>query len=93
MVKLNIAQLPARAAFSLIALVAMAGYHLGTRDDVEVQLIILCALLALTGLPHGAIDPAIARKAGLWSGLTGLLTFSAGFSASRDCSRNLVHSA
>jgi Brp/Blh family beta-carotene 15,15'-monooxygenase len=59
----------------------MAGYHLWMKDDVEVQLIILCALLVLTGLPHGAIDPAIARKAGLWSGPTGLLTFSAGYLA------------
>jgi Brp/Blh family beta-carotene 15,15'-monooxygenase len=79
MVQINIAQLPARAAFSLTAVVAMAFYHLWMRDSVEVQLTIFCALLALTGLPHGAIDPAIARKAGLWSGLTGLIMFSAGY--------------
>ena len=32
-------------------------------------------LLALTGLPHGAVDPAIARHAGLWRGVPVCLNF------------------
>lgn len=40
------------------------------------QLIVFAALLIITGLPHGAIDPALARRAGLWRGTAGLLAFS-----------------
>jgi Brp/Blh family beta-carotene 15,15'-monooxygenase len=40
------------------------------------QLFVFAALLIMTGLPHGAIDPALARRAGLWRGPAGLLAFS-----------------
>ena len=71
--------LPSRAAFSVLCLLAIASYHLWLREDIERQLVILIVLLMLTGLPHGAVDPAIARRAGLWRGAAGLLKFSAAY--------------
>lgn len=40
------------------------------------QLLVFAILLIATGLPHGAIDPALARRAGLWQRPWGLLAFS-----------------
>jgi len=72
---------PARLAFSVLSVIAIGGYNVWLRENVEAQLLIFGLLLALTGLPHGAVDPAIARQAGLWRGVTGLLKFSAGYLA------------
>ena len=70
----------ARLAFSAL-LIAIGGYNVWLRENVEAQLLIFGMLLALTGLPHGAVDPAIARQAGLWRGIPGLLKFSVGYLA------------
>ena len=71
----------ARLAFSVLSVIAIGGYNVWLRENVEAQLLIFGLLLALTGLPHGAVDPAIARQAGLWRGIPGLLKFSAGYLA------------
>ena len=70
---------PARLAFSVLSVIAIGGYNLWLRENVEAQLLILGLLLAMTGLPHGAVDPAIAKQAGFWRGAPGLLKFSVGY--------------
>ena len=76
-----IAKLPSRLSFCAISLAAMVIYNFWLSQNVEAHLIILGLLLAITGLPHGAIDPAIARQAGWWEGGFGLLIFSLGYLA------------
>lgn len=71
--------LPTRLCFSLISLIAIAGYNFWLKEDLQIQLCILIILLISTGLPHGAIDPGLARRVGLWSGSRGLLKFSIGY--------------
>ncbi len=81
MTRSTIAKLPARLSFCVISVIAIATYNFWLRENFEAHLIILGFLLALTGLPHGAIDPAIARQAGWWEGAFGLLIFSLGYLA------------
>lgn len=40
------------------------------------QIAMLAVLVVLLGLPHGALDPAVARGAGLWQTASGLVVFS-----------------
>tara|TARA_B110000305_G_C19274016_1_gene555951 strand:+ start:59 stop:931 length:873 start_codon:yes stop_codon:yes gene_type:complete len=75
----DLGMLPPRLCFSLISLIAIAGYNFWLKEGLEIQLIILIILIISTGLPHGAIDPGLARKVGLWSGGSGLLKFSIGY--------------
>jgi len=42
-------------------------------------LIIVAILVAVVGLPHGALDPLVARKAGLWKNPAGLAGFIAAY--------------
>ena len=81
MARISVARVPKRLAFSVISVIAIGGYYLWLRENFEAQLIILGLLLAITGLPHGAVDPAIARQAGLWRGTSGLFKFSIGYLA------------
>lgn len=76
MARITIVRIPPRSYFTIIALIIVSVYGLWLSERVELQLVILCFLLVLTGLPHGAIDPAIAKHAGLWRGVVGLLKFS-----------------
>ena len=81
MARSALAKPPARLAFSVLSVIAIGGHNVWLRENVEAQLLILGLLLAMTGLPHGAVDPAIARQAGLWRGVPGLLKFSLGYLA------------
>ena len=67
---------PKRIAFSAMMSLAILAYNFWLHDNLSGQLAILISLLAITGLPHGAIDPAIARRAGFWQGAGGLMVFS-----------------
>ena len=67
---------PKRIAFSAMMSLAILAYNFWLHDNLSGQLAILIYLLAITGLPHGAIDPAIARRAGFWQGAGGLMVFS-----------------
>ena len=69
MARSALAKPPARLAFSVLSVIAIGGYNVWLRGNIEAQLLILGLLLAMTGLPHGAVDPAIARQAGLWRGV------------------------
>ncbi len=50
---------------SVAALACLATMTLGLPH--EVQVVLLVAMVALLGLPHGALDLDIARQAGLWT--------------------------
>lgn len=39
-------------------------------------LAVLAAAVALAGLPHGALDPWLAQRAGIWRGLPGFVVFN-----------------
>lgn len=39
------------------------------------QVVLLATLVALLGLPHGAVDPLVAQRANLWHDLRGLTAF------------------
>lgn len=48
----------------------------GTGAPAETTLLVVLALaVAVTGLPHGALDPWLARRAGLWRTGRGLVAF------------------
>jgi len=79
MIRSSVAKLPTRLSFCVITLAAIAIYNFWLSENLEANLIILGVLLGMTGLPHGAIDPAIARHAGRWEGAFGLLIFSLGY--------------
>ena len=72
---------PARLAFSVLSCHRHRGIQCLVTGKRRGQLLIFGMLLALTGLPHGAVDPAIARQAGLWRGVPGLFKFSLGYLA------------
>lgn len=48
---------------------------LGMLPSEQWQLLILTFMIVLTGLPHGAMDPLIAREAGLIQGNAGIIRF------------------
>ena len=54
-----------------VALLVFSGVNLPQAPLV----IILVILVAVVGLPHGALDPLVARKAGLWKNPAGLAWF------------------
>lgn len=43
-------------------------------------IVVMCMLIALLGLPHGALDPVIAHRLGLYHGPRSLLLFLIGYS-------------
>lgn len=48
---------------------------------VTAQAAVLGLLVAVLGIPHGALDPLIARRAGLWSRPLGFVLFNLGYIA------------
>ncbi|KFF60761.1 hypothetical protein JF66_02345 [Cryobacterium sp. MLB-32] len=64
-------------AFSGVALIVLAVIGLGLPlPPLPVQIAAMGLLVAFLGLPHGALDPMIARRAGLWRTPVGFLTFN-----------------
>ena len=61
--------------FVIIALVLAALAPLGWLPPPPVQLLLMVVLVALAGLPHGAMDPLVARQAGIFEGAIGGLRF------------------
>jgi Brp/Blh family beta-carotene 15,15'-monooxygenase len=63
--------------FSTIALVAIVAFAVGgAAPPLAVQAVVLVALVAILGLPHGALDPLIARRIGLWRGPVSFAIFN-----------------
>ncbi len=48
---------------------------------VGVQAAVLGILVAVLGIPHGALDPLIARRAGIWTSVRGFALFNLGYVA------------
>ncbi|MFT4888548.1 MAG: Brp/Blh family beta-carotene 15,15'-monooxygenase [Pseudohongiellaceae bacterium] len=62
--------------FLLTSSAIILGYLAGLQLSQSTQLLLLLAAVAVAGLPHGALDPLIARRAKLWQRGSGLLAFS-----------------
>ena len=70
------------ALFSVAAIVAILGIALRMPSPpLPVQAAVLGVLVATLGLPHGALDPLIARRAGLWRTPLGFAGFNLGYLA------------
>lgn len=68
--------------FSSLALITLAMLGLGVPlPSPTVQVILLGVLVATLGLPHGALDPLIARRTGLWRTGWGFAGFNAAYIA------------
>ena len=68
--------------FSMAAVVVVLGIALRIpAPPLPVQAAILGVLVATLGLPHGALDPLIARRAGLWRTPLGFAGFNLGYLA------------
>ena len=66
-----------RGVFLLSALGLLATNLAGVMIPLSWQIIALAALVTMIGLPHGALDPLVAHRAGLWQGPFGLMLFIA----------------
>jgi len=64
-----------QGAFFLSALGLSLLVYSGIELPRGALLVILAVLVAVVGLPHGALDPLVARKAGLWRNPSGLAGF------------------
>lgn len=63
--------------FCGFALVAVAVFLTpAVAPPLQAQVIVLGVLAAVLGLPHGALDPLIARRLGLWKGPAGFAVFN-----------------
>jgi Brp/Blh family beta-carotene 15,15'-monooxygenase len=66
--------------FSAIAIVAIVVFAVGSiAPPLAAQTVVLAALVAVLGLPHGALDPLIARRIGLWRGPLSFAVFNLGY--------------
>lgn len=77
MIRRSAAGLALETVALLIAGTLAAALLLATGGELpgDLLLVVLALLVVLTGLPHGALDPWIARRAGLWRSATGCAAF------------------
>ncbi len=66
-----------RRAFAVSALCLIVWTMADPKITIGWQLVALTALILLVGLPHGALDPLLARRVGLWKNARGLFGFLA----------------
>lgn len=68
--------------FGGMALIAVFAYLLADPGvPIVVQITVIAVLVAVLGLPHGALDPVVARRIGLWRGPRSLALFTLGYVA------------
>ncbi|MDH6237544.1 Brp/Blh family beta-carotene 15,15'-dioxygenase [Cryobacterium sp. CG_9.6] len=66
--------------FSAVAIVALLSFALQLPSPpLPVQAAVLGVLVATLGVPHGALDPLIARRTGLWRSPLGFAGFNLGY--------------
>ncbi|EPR75462.1 hypothetical protein ADILRU_2230 [Leifsonia rubra CMS 76R] len=66
--------------FSTIAVIAIVAFAVGGgAPPLAAQAVVLAVLVAVFGLPHGALDPLIARRIGLWRGSVSFAIFNLGY--------------
>ncbi len=64
------------AGFIVLALAVALAVSLGAPSPPPLFLaLVLAALVGLVGVPHGALDPFLARQAGLWTHWRGLVLY------------------
>ena len=61
--------------FVMLSAITLLTAWMGMLPSEPWQLLILAILVVLVGLPHGALDPLIAREAGLIKGYSGFFRF------------------
>lgn len=70
------------ALFSTLAVVAAVAYLAADPGvPLVVQTAVIAVLVAVLGVPHGALDPVVARRVGLWRTPRGLIMFTLGYLA------------
>ena len=67
---------PETYLFVGVALAVIGVVATGIEAPLEAQVVVLGVLAAVLGLPHGALDPLIARRLGLWKGAVGFAVFN-----------------
>ncbi len=66
---------PHSVAFAFLAVIG-AAISSGIDVPLNLLLALLIGLVAMVGVPHGALDPFVARQRGIWQSRQGLLAFS-----------------
>lgn len=66
-------------SFCGVAVVLLCVEALGLRMPATLEAGILGGLVAVAGLPHGALDPLVARRAGFWRSPRGCVAFLVGY--------------
>jgi Brp/Blh family beta-carotene 15,15'-monooxygenase len=61
--------------FPAAAMLLLSAMVLKIEVSPAAQVVMLALLVGLVGLPHGALDPLVAREAGLWRDRRGLIVF------------------
>lgn len=74
---------PPETLFFLLAALATALAFLlaAPEPPIALQIAVIAILAAVLGLPHGALDPLIARRLGYWRGPVGFAVFNLGYAA------------
>ena len=73
---------PETLFFLLAALVTALAFLLSAPEPpLALQIAVIAILAAVLGLPHGALDPLIARRLGYWRGPVGFAVFNLGYGA------------
>ncbi len=72
---MNAAMIWQQRLFAAGAIVCIGTVLLDVSPPVPLQVLLLTLLVVLVGLPHGALDPLVARKAHVWRTPTGLSLF------------------
>lgn len=66
--------------FASLTLAALVAFGLGLPlPSLTIQVVLLGVLVGILGLPHGALDPLIARRAGLWRTPLGFVQFNVAY--------------
>lgn len=78
---MSLAEHAQRWVFGIGAAGLLLVTSLGGTPPAPWQVFALVALVSLAGLPHGALDPLVARRAGLWRRPAGLAVFFAAYLA------------
>ena len=68
-----------RFIFLALSVLVLLAKLLGWQGNEEWVLYLLICLVVVAGLPHGALDPLVARQNGLWRTPLGLTTFLFGY--------------
>ncbi|WAB84525.1 Brp/Blh family beta-carotene 15,15'-dioxygenase [Microcella daejeonensis] len=73
---------PETLVFLVAALATALAFLLAAPEPpIALQIAVIAVLATVLGLPHGALDPLIARRLGYWRGPVGFAVFNLGYGA------------